>query len=339
MLRFYSIIVPVLNKHQEIIRTLQSIAESMTYLDVQHPNSADIEGEVIVVDEGSTDGTFELVRDFVRDHTRFRLVQHYRSLGIGPARNTGVRVSRGDILFYCDGDDLFMPEHIYVCFCLLDHSASGNTKQLCLNVGMRGQIVLPANHPIAGVRTGVHVKDVIHPYWKSAIEGTIMQNLCVRRECHEFGEGFAEAAVYKSIRGCEDVAYNHWLNCFFRIGRVDVETVEYIRYPGNSFDRQLAKFQQPPDGYSLNFTAEERSWHELRMRLEEERFHYLLDKWMVLGPPRVPPSLLNWNRLVRELLQRRMVMEAMAVTRQAEQQGQAISAGLTEEIKKRVAGR
>jgi hypothetical protein len=57
------------------------------------------------------------------------------------------------------------------------------------------------------------------------------------------GEGFhAEVDVFRMI---EDVFYNSLLAETSRGGRVEAETVLYRRRPGNSFDRQYAKFLRP----------------------------------------------------------------------------------------------
>lgn len=100
MLYSYSVIVPVLNKQDVIERTLRSIADSMDFFDGNHPRAHGINSEVVVVDDGSTDRTPELVREFARLDPRVRIIHHHRSLRIGAARNTGVRVCSGQVLFY-----------------------------------------------------------------------------------------------------------------------------------------------------------------------------------------------------------------------------------------------
>lgn len=310
MLYSYSVIVPVLNKQDVIERTLRSIASSMDYFEGNHNRADRIDSEVVVVDDGSTDRTPELIREFARLDPRVRIVQHHRSLGIGAARNTGVRACVGEVLFYCDGDDLYFREHIFVGFSVLDHSSnvteSGAGPARLLRIGDRGHILLSASESLAAVRTGVYVRDAIHPYWMRSLRNTLAQNLCVRRECHEWGEGFPEEAVYKRIGGCEDVAYNRWLNTFFRVGVVPLETVEYIRYPGNSFDLQVDTFRRAPDPEGQMVTPEQMAIHSLRFRLEEQKIDCLLDKWRVLGPPALPANLVNWDGIVRELLRRGM---------------------------------
>ena len=61
--------------------------------------------EVIVVDDGSKDGTVKAVEQF--DDARLRLIQKENG-GCASARNAGVEVARGDFISFLDGDDFWM---------------------------------------------------------------------------------------------------------------------------------------------------------------------------------------------------------------------------------------
>ena len=64
------------------------------------------EFEVIVVDDGSTDGSQDVLR---RYGNAIRLVCHETNQGVGAARNLGASLATGDYLLFHDGDDLFLP--------------------------------------------------------------------------------------------------------------------------------------------------------------------------------------------------------------------------------------
>ena len=167
VLRSYSVIVPVRNEEAAIAATLGSIGASMDFFDARHPRAGEIAGEVVVVDDGSSDRTLEHAADFARTRS-VRIVRHDRSFGIGPARNAGARAARGDVLFFLDGDDFYLPEHLFVGFSLLEGSASSDriAAPVRLPIGARGHLLWSPDRPFAAVRTGVVIRDRILPYWK-----------------------------------------------------------------------------------------------------------------------------------------------------------------------------
>jgi glycosyltransferase involved in cell wall biosynthesis len=92
-----SIIIPVRNGAHFIKETLISISKQ-TYSDF----------EVIVVDDGSTDQTVEIVKDYMNKDSRFRIVaNHSGGFGVEHARNYGISLTRADWIAECDADDLW----------------------------------------------------------------------------------------------------------------------------------------------------------------------------------------------------------------------------------------
>ncbi|MFF2631308.1 glycosyltransferase family 2 protein [Microbacterium sp. NPDC058021] len=63
--------------------------------------------EVIVVDDGSTDGTLAAIRAAARHDPRVRVVSNGRNLGVAAARNRGNDVATGDYVWFADVDDLW----------------------------------------------------------------------------------------------------------------------------------------------------------------------------------------------------------------------------------------
>ncbi len=62
--------------------------------------------EVVMVDDGSTDGTKELIKKLAKNHKEIKYILHEKNLGGGAARNTAMKNSIGDIIFCLDSDDI-----------------------------------------------------------------------------------------------------------------------------------------------------------------------------------------------------------------------------------------
>ncbi len=95
-----SVVIPVYNGERYIGSTLQSVAE-------QSYGSL----EILVVDDGSTDGTAEILRRFARQDSRIRILQQANK-GVAAARNLGIRSARGDFIAPLDADDIWHRERI-----------------------------------------------------------------------------------------------------------------------------------------------------------------------------------------------------------------------------------
>jgi hypothetical protein len=94
---FFSVIVPTHNRAELLDRCLRSVAAQTCG-----------EFEIIVVDDGSTDGTHELVAAWTRRDARVRYL-FQAGLGACAARNRGVAEARGSCVTFIDDDDEVLP--------------------------------------------------------------------------------------------------------------------------------------------------------------------------------------------------------------------------------------
>ncbi len=87
-----SVIMPVFNE-KPTIETIISRVEAVGLAD-----------EIIIVDDGSTDGTRELLKDFLAKKEHIHLIMHEKNMGKGAAVRTGIDAARGDFILIQDAD-------------------------------------------------------------------------------------------------------------------------------------------------------------------------------------------------------------------------------------------
>jgi dolichol-phosphate hexosyltransferase len=88
-----SVLIPVLNE----AATLRPAVERLLKTDLG------LELDVLVVDDGSTDGSIDSIDDLIRDG-RVRVISHPHNLGKGAALRTGIAGARGDLITVLDAD-------------------------------------------------------------------------------------------------------------------------------------------------------------------------------------------------------------------------------------------
>ncbi|MEC4986616.1 MAG: glycosyltransferase family 2 protein, partial [Oscillatoria sp. PMC 1076.18] len=149
MINQLSVIVPVYNCAEVVTKTLDSIIASVNFFQQNYPQAAQVKSEIIVVNDASTDNTLDILNKLVSNNYPLKIITHNTNKGAGAARNTGVNNSQGEILFFCDGDDLFYPHHIYVCFLLLNHQPQpGNKIYLKLQINQNNYTIPLPEKPI-----------------------------------------------------------------------------------------------------------------------------------------------------------------------------------------------
>lgn len=95
-----SVVIPLYNKEKAVRATLESV-RAQTYKD----------WECIVVDDGSTDNSREVVEQFRIEDLRFQILTQPNS-GVSAARNAGVKAAKGEYVAFLDGDDLWEPTYL-----------------------------------------------------------------------------------------------------------------------------------------------------------------------------------------------------------------------------------
>ena len=97
---FISVIIPVFNRRKYIRRCIDSILKQ-SFTDY----------EVIVVDDGSYDGTGKICGEYARKFEKVKVI-HQQNGGVSKARNRGIAAAEGKYITFIDSDDYILPDYL-----------------------------------------------------------------------------------------------------------------------------------------------------------------------------------------------------------------------------------
>ena len=194
-----SVIIPVYNTLSTLKRCVDSVMSQ---------NVPDM--EVILVDDGSTDGSSHLCDTLASVHDCIRVI-HRVNGGLSAARNTGIRAARGEWLSFIDSDDEFAPDTLAVNL----ETAQSDERISLIEFPVTVHYGSPLSYnidfepcTISGDRVfghWIHTEGYMHCYACNKIyRSTLFDRISFPE-----GESFEDAAVCPSIiRKCSAVAYS-----------------------------------------------------------------------------------------------------------------------------------
>jgi glycosyltransferase involved in cell wall biosynthesis len=109
-----SVIIPTYNRSDTILRAVRGV-QAQTFQDL----------EIILVDDGSTDNTLDMIKDI---DPRLKIFRQGRQ-GASAARNTGIRKSSGKYIAMLDSDDEWYPLYLEACVAFLESHPDENVVQ------------------------------------------------------------------------------------------------------------------------------------------------------------------------------------------------------------------
>ena len=96
--KLISVIIPIYNRAEYLDKCIGSVLEQK-----------DVNTEVILVDDGSTDASAQICDKYATEHDNITAI-HNTNHGVGHARNCGLDTARGDYIFFLDSDDCIAPD-------------------------------------------------------------------------------------------------------------------------------------------------------------------------------------------------------------------------------------
>ena len=94
-----SVVIPIYNVEEYAAQCLDSVL-----------NQTMTDYEILCVDDGSTDGSMQIIEQYVKRNSKIRILKHTCNRGLSAARNTGIENAQGKYIYFLDSDDMIIPE-------------------------------------------------------------------------------------------------------------------------------------------------------------------------------------------------------------------------------------
>ena len=101
-----SIVIPVYNTIKYLPECISSVMSQ------DFPSE---KYEVICIDDGSSDGSSEMLDMLVEGHSNFKAI-HQENKGVSESRNLGVQLAKGEYIWFVDADDLVLPDSLSIVY-------------------------------------------------------------------------------------------------------------------------------------------------------------------------------------------------------------------------------
>ena len=256
----YSVVVCTRDRSARLLRSMTSILESMD-------DAADATGELLIIDNGSTDETATVVATISASDPRVRSLVEPQP-GIGRARQRGLSAARGDVVLWTD-DDIVVPRAWVGA--MLRPIASGEADAVVGGVAMADELWRPWMSADLAARYYAHV-----PEPPSVSPGLIGANMAFRSQ---IGTQISFDPMLGTARypGAEDVLlYVQALEAGYRIAGVRDATVTHHFDPDRLTSDRLERLAA---GYG---------------RCDAYFFHHWLHAEYRLGCIRIARDALRW---------------------------------------------
>ncbi|MFQ5591065.1 MAG: glycosyltransferase family 2 protein [Phycisphaerae bacterium] len=162
---------PVISVHMPVYNAERYLAEAVESILAQtFPDF-----EFIIIDDGSTDGSPEILRRYADEDQRIRLVSRSNA-GVAEARNEALRLARGEYFAVMDADDISLPQRFAEQVAYLRNSSD------CIAVGSRVLLIDPDGIPIREWPYSASHEEIDGAHMEGKAGAVIHPSAMIRRE-------------------------------------------------------------------------------------------------------------------------------------------------------------
>lgn len=225
-----SIVIPAYNASEYLAETIESVL-SQTFTDF----------ELLIINDGSTDNTAEIVNIYSEKDNRIKLFSQ-QNQGVSFARNTGIKIAKGEYIAFLDSDDKWLPNKLAVH---MEHFHK--TPNLGISFGRVEFITFDGKSTNYFSKSRLFNIAPEHLYYENLI--ITPSNAVIRRTIFDSIGGFDS-----NLCGTEDA------ELFFRI--------IYKGWKVEGIDRVLTCYRTNQAGISSNLYRMEEDWNKLNSKIQ-----------------------------------------------------------------------
>ena len=209
-----SVIMPVHNEEGNISRSIESIL-NQTYTNF----------ELLLLDDSSTDKTYEIIKMISTRESRIRVFKNDRNIGLTKCLNYLIGESKGKYIARQDADDISIKNRLEKQYKLLENSK--------YNACSTRAYVKKSNRKIPGLSTYLPI-NLVMKYKNPIIHGTLMIEKTTLKNINNYDENFYYAQDYKLI---SDLLKN-----YYKLKRIN--SALYILNMENNISSNFSKEQK-----------------------------------------------------------------------------------------------
>ncbi|AGR78443.1 glycosyltransferase, family 2 [Aliarcobacter butzleri 7h1h] len=212
---YVSVILTVYNTEQYLEESINSIIHQ-TFKDV----------EIIIVNDGSTDRSLEIINDFQKKDSRIKIINQ-RNLGAAIARNNGIKASMGRYLSILDSDDIFDKDMLELMYLQAEKNKVDVLvcpfRNLSDNKENKRGLVLPQNIGNLELFSSLDIKDSIFQ-----ITNPAAWNKLFRRDFI-----VSNNILFQDVGSCNDLYFSYFSLALAK--KISILDKSFVSYRNESF--------------------------------------------------------------------------------------------------------
>lgn len=264
--KLVSIIIPVYNVKDFLVDCLDSVI-NQSYKNL----------DIILVDDGSTDGSGIICEEYARQDKRIRVI-HQVNQGLSAARNSGIEIMRGEYVYFIDSDDYIAKDTIEVLF---------NTIKK-----YDAEIAISHIARFSGCKP-VFVK---RPYENRLVECETALEKMLLNDCigHEAWGKLFKTNLWQTYRFPLGKLYEDYATIYYVVAQS--EKVVISEYP--------SYFYRVRTGSIMRSTVQEKNF--MLLDISDEVTEFLIKKFPALKEPAIRLNMITYLKILKMILDKDM---------------------------------